>query len=115
VNLERPVWSAQALEWRLRGLVGIAPLADKYLKEFTDADRRSDEKLLTLADFLIVLREVDYHESAESLSKREFDQVYRTFVRELVDTLNQGVNAHREKVSSDLLGFWNRVVQKCQA
>ena len=28
-NLERPVWGRQALEWRLRGLIGVDTLADR--------------------------------------------------------------------------------------
>ena len=79
-NLQRPVWGRQALEWRLRGLVGVEPLADRLVREFAIADGAADEALLTLADFLIVLREVDYQPSDGSLPKAEFERIFRPFL-----------------------------------
>ncbi len=68
-NLQRPAYSQQALEWRLRGMVGIEPLANRLVREFANTDANADESLLTLADFLIVLHEVDY-DAAEGLSAK---------------------------------------------
>jgi hypothetical protein len=31
-NLQRPVWGPLALEWRLRGIVGVEPLADRLVR-----------------------------------------------------------------------------------
>jgi hypothetical protein len=64
-NLERPVYSRQALEWRLQGLIGVAPLADRLASEVVDSKGPVEESLLTLADFLIVLREVKYQPAEE--------------------------------------------------
>lgn len=113
-NIERPVWGLQALEWRLRGLIGIAPLADRLLREFVNANGTTDEALLTLADFLIVLREVDYQSSNGSLSKRDFDGVYKEFVRDLAAKLTDTVGPQRDRVSPDLMRFWERVVERCK-
>ena len=114
-NLQRPVWGRQALEWRLRGLVGIQPLAERLVKEFATADGASDDALLTLADFLIVLREVDYQAIDGSLLKAEFDKTYRAFLRDLLDTIEPQVQAKRSATSVDLLHFWESVVKRCRA
>src|SRR5205823_4636777 len=86
-NLQRPVWGKQALEWKLKGLIGIDALADRLLREFGNANGTADEALLTLADFLIILREVDYQPSDGYLPKIEFERVFRPFLRELVDRI----------------------------
>lgn len=113
-NLQRPVWGRQALEWRLRGLIGIESLADRLLREFTSADGAADEALLTLADFLIVLREVDYQASDGSLPRGEFDKVFRSFLRELADKLGRQIDTYRGRMSEDLVQFWERVVERCR-
>lgn len=114
-NLQRPVWGQQALEWRLRGLIGIEPLANRLLREFTKADGAPDESLLTLADFLIVLREVDYQPIDGALSKEEFEKAFRPFLRELANRFVQEMRKHRSHLSGDVLHFLGRVVESCQA
>jgi hypothetical protein len=113
-NLQRPVWGVQALEWRLRGLIGVEPLADRLVREFANATDTGDEALLTLADFLIVLREVDYQPGDGSLPKAEFEKVFRSFLKDLADKLMQQVNGHRDRVSEDSMHFWKRVVERCR-
>jgi hypothetical protein len=113
-NLQRPVWGRQALEWRLRGLVGIEPLADRLVRELASADGAADEALLTLADFLIVLREVDYQPSDGSLPKVEFQKVFRPFLIELAGKLRVQVGTHRERISGEMTHFWERVVDRCR-
>ena len=114
-NLERPVWSRQALEWRLRGLIGVDPLADRLARELAGAGSATDEALLTLADFLIVLHEVDYQPTAGALPKDEFDQIFRPFLPELAGRLVQHVDAHRDRLSVDVNTFWDRVVDRCRS
>ena len=114
-NLQRPVWGRQALEWRLRGLVGIQSLAERLVGEFVAADGASDDALLTLADFLIVLREVDYQPVDGCLSKPEFDRTFKAFLHELIDAVAQQVQAKRDAVSEDALHFWESVVRRCRA
>lgn len=113
-NLQRPVYSQQALEWRLRGLIGVEPLADRLLQEFTNLDSAADEPLLTLADFLIVLREVEYQQSQGSLSHHEFKKFYRSFLAGLATNLRDQVDAHRDRVSEELMNFWERVLEECR-
>lgn len=112
-NLQRPVWSRQALDWRLRGLVGIESLSDRLVHEFAAADGHADEALLTLADFLIVLREVDYQPTDGALPKKDFGQVFKSFLRELASKLGGQVETHRGRVSQELMHFWERVLEKC--
>ena len=113
-NLERPVFGLQALEWRLWGLIGIEVLADRLTREFAQADSAVDEALLKLADFLIVLREVDYQSNDGSLGKPEFQKVFRPFLRELAEKMERDVELHRNRVPGELMEFWKRVVEQCR-
>lgn len=113
-NLERPVWGRQALEWRLRGLVGIDQLATRLLRELQNANGAAGESLLALADFLIVLREVKYQPADGSISKSDFDSVFQAFLGELADRLDQSVRTKEYSVSKGVMQFWDRVVQRCQ-
>jgi hypothetical protein len=113
-NLQRPVWSRQALEWRFRGLVGIEPLANRLVREFTNADSAADEALLTLADFLIVLREIDYQPSDGAMTKAEFVKLFRPFLKELAEQLGHQIKPHQERLSDELMQFWERVLEQCQ-
>lgn len=112
-NLERPVNGRQALEWRLRGLIGIEPLANRLVREFEEAAGKSDEALLTLADFLIVLREVDYQPADSALPKPVFNELFRSFLNELMVSLKKQVDGHRQLVAPELIAFWDRVVEAC--
>jgi hypothetical protein len=75
----------------------------------------ADEALLTLADFLIVLNEVDYQPSDGSLSRAEFEQIFRSFLGELAGKLRQQIEVHRDRLSDELMHFWERVVERCRA
>jgi hypothetical protein len=114
-NLERPVWGRQALDWRLRGLIGVQSLADRLVREFTTTDRSADEALLYLADLLIVLREVDYQPSDGALPKGDFEEVYRAFLSELAHELRQQTEASRGRVSPQVMLFWERVLEECRS
>jgi hypothetical protein len=113
-NLQRPVWGRQALEWRLRGLVGIEPLANRLLRDLEQPGRSPDEALLTLADFLIVLSEVRYQPGEGSLSKAEFDRVFRPFLTEMADALGRQIEPHRGRVPAESMQFWQRVAEQCR-
>ena len=102
------------MEWRLRGVVGIAALADRLVREVASVDNAADEALEILADFLIVLHEVDYQPSDGSLPKRAFEKVFRSFLKELAEKLGRQVDAHRDGVSEDVMHFWERVVERCR-
>ncbi len=113
-NLQRPVAGPQSLEWRLRGMIGIEPLAQRLAMELTRNQVAADEALLTLTDFMIVLHEVDYQPADGSFSRKAFDDVFQTFLRELVGKLEQLVAPHGDQISAEALGFWKRVVNRCQ-
>lgn len=114
-NLQRPVWSVQALQWRLEGFIGIKPLAERLVREVAEADGNINEAVLTLADFLIVLREVQYEPADGALSKAQFGQVFRPFLRNLVAEMDGKVREARGRIGRDLLTFWERMVERCQA
>lgn len=113
-NLQRPAAGRQALEWRLRGLIGIEALAERLAREVGTLAGTADEALLTLADFLIVLREVQYEASDGGLSPKDFESVFRPFLRDLVDKLGGLVDAQHDRLSAEPVQFWKRVVVRCR-
>lgn len=113
-NLQRPAWGRQALDWRLRGMIGVEALADRLVRDLATTNGAADEALLTLADFLIVLREVDYDPSDGSLPRAEFQKMFRPFLTELAGKLRAQVESHYGQISDDMKQFWSRVVDRCQ-
>ncbi|MGA2034322.1 MAG: hypothetical protein ABSG68_18915 [Thermoguttaceae bacterium] len=113
-NLQRPVWSVQALQWRLEGFIGIKPLADRLIRDVGKEDGTVDEAILTLADFLIVLHEVKYEPVDGALPKAQFGRVYYPFLRELVTGLDKQLRETRGRIGKELLNFWDRVVEQCR-
>lgn len=112
-NLQRPVWSRLALESRLRGMLGIQSLAQRWVRDFALTEGAIDEALLNLADFLIVLREVDYRPMEGAVSAAEFERTFRAFLADLAQQLRAEVEVHRARVADDLWAFWERVVDQC--
>jgi len=112
-RLQQPVYGRQALDWRLRGLVGVQSLADRLVREVVNADGSVAEALLTLADFLIVLREVQYQPANGALTAAEFNKDYQSFLATTASDMWSRLLPHRVRVSADLFGFWERVVIKC--
>jgi hypothetical protein len=114
--VERPAATEQALEWRLRGLIGIRPLAEKLLTEFetAGADRDPREALLTLADFLIVLREARYEPVEGAISRQRFTKRYQAFLTDLAGHLDSRVASRLDGSTRDLAAFWKSVVERCR-
>jgi hypothetical protein len=114
--VERPAATEQMLEWRLRGLIGIRPLAEKFLREFeaSAADRDPREALLTLADLLIVLREVRYEAAEGAISRPRFTKMYQSFLVELAAFLDGRVRPRLGAVGPDVSAFWTSVVERCR-
>jgi hypothetical protein len=114
-NLQRPVAGPQSLEWRLRGMIGIEPLAERLALELARNQVPPDEALLTLADFMIVLHEVDYQSADGSLSRKAFNEVFQLFLKKLLGKLDQAVESQADKISVEAMGFWKRVIKRCEA
>jgi hypothetical protein len=104
------------LEWRLRGLIGIRPLAEKFFREFETfaPDRDPREALLTLADLLIVLREARYEAADGALSRQRFTKLYQAFLMDLAADLDVRVQPRLATVGPDVSAFWNSVVERCK-
>jgi hypothetical protein len=113
-NLQRPVAGPQSLEWRLRGMIGIEPLAERLALELARNQVAPDEALLTLADFMIVLHEVDYQPADGSLSRKAFNEVFQFFLKKLLGKLDQAVESQANKISVEAMGFWKRVIKRCE-
>ena len=113
-RLEGPAFSEQALRWRLDGFIGVRALAGRLAGELAASNCKFDEALLTLADFLIVLREVDYCPAEGAVAREDFERIYQPFLTDLVVELDRQVEGQRAQLSSDLSEFWNRVVTRCR-
>ena len=117
--IERPVSSLEGLDWRLRGLIGIHPLALKYVAEFEGACRSSSsgsapaEALLTLADLLIVLREAKYRGQEGAITPAQFKRHFQKFLGPLAGELADRVRPSASCVPTSVLNFWNQVVTRC--
>jgi hypothetical protein len=113
-HLRKPTWSRQALQWRLRGVVGIEPLADRYVREYLERTQDSDEALLSLADFLIVLKEVDYQPADGAIPREVFEAEYQPFLGQLAARLGDRVGTRPGRSSAELARFWERVLDRCR-
>jgi hypothetical protein len=112
-NLERPVWSEEALNWRLRGIFGVDRLAERLVQTFETGAKEERETVLTLADFLLMLSEVAYREASGALTSDNFNRIYRHYLHQLASRLHETIQAQRISLSSDLRSFWNKVYERC--
>ena len=108
-NMERPVWSEQALNWRLQGVIGIERLADRIAASIRDADSNAAEAVLNLTDLFLMLDEVRYQETPASLTKRKFKRRFDSFRRELAKQMDMSVQQSKAHIPSDVREFWGRV------
>ena len=113
-NLERPAWSLKSLDWRFHGILGVERLAKQLLKELETEGGKSGETILVLADFLLMLTEVNYREEPGWLSRSEFNRVFKPFVKELASYLNSSIDLLKGKLPTKIQAFWTEVYDKCQ-
>ena len=90
------------------------PLAERLVSELSDQEEDRDEALLTLSDFMIVLKEVDYEAVEGALPRKAFDQVFQMFLTELAEDMNRAVAERAGGVSKDVLAFWHKVMNLCR-
>jgi hypothetical protein len=113
-NLERPVRTKQALLWRLEGFIGVKVLAERLCREAMANAENTQEALLSLIDFAILLQEVNYTGEAGALSPAQFDEIYLPFLRNLVSALDQTIHTDSSRFGAELISFWGRTVRQCQ-
>jgi hypothetical protein len=94
-------------------------LTEKLLNEFCDeqlagANGSADEALLTVADLMILLSEVDYEPVDGAVTRDDFTETYAFFLDGLVEEVDATVQLRRGQVSNDVFEFWNRVAQRCR-
>ena len=113
-NVQRPVWGRPALEWRLRGAIGVEALAERLIREINDTTNQDDEALLSLGDFLIVLREVDYTPIQGSLCRDTFYAVFNPFVCDIANKVEEQISNQQPIMSPALIDFWEQVLRQCR-
>ena len=107
------MWSEQALQWRLTGMIGVQRLADRIAKGLEDSSGDVSEVVLNLADLLLMLGDVEYRETDTALSRRRFKRHYRQFLRQLSANINTKVQA-AHGLPRDVRQFWSRVYRQSQ-
>ena len=115
--VEKPAATEHVLQWRLLGVIGIRPLAEKLLGEFETASNGRDprEALLTLADLLIVLREARYEPAEGAITRQRFSKLYDAFLADLANHLDARVTARLDDETREVAAFWKSVVGRCQS
>ena len=114
-NLERPVWSEHALEWRLKGMIGVEPLVKRLTKKLSAENGHVSETVLTLADILLMLTEVNYQEADGTLSKRKFKRIFKQFLRDIAQEADAELRSTGRGIPRDVQQFWTGVYQRCRA
>ena len=110
-NLQRPAWSAKALEWRLRGMIGPREVGRRLMREAESAQDPT-EALFSAADLVILLREVSFPEQPGGLPLPEVRRLFRAFRRELAADLDAAIQPLRPRIAMDVLAFWDGIVQE---
>jgi len=113
-NLEKPVYSAEALQWRLRGVLGIGLLAERMMEDFTNHTEPVEDAILYLSDFVILFSELDYHPEDSSLPREEYYEVYYPVLQNLIGKMDNTIQIRYEQIPSELMQFWKRVVAQCK-
>jgi hypothetical protein len=113
-NLERPARTKQSLLWRLEGFIGVRALAERLCAEAMTRSTNAEEALLSLIDFIILLREVNYSDEVGAVTREQFDGIYLPFLSNLVRLLDQRIRSDSTRFGRDLLAFWGRTIKQCQ-
>ena len=109
-NIERPVFSEHALQWRLTGMIGVERLVERMEKRLKGSASNVSEVVLNLADLLIVLQDVKY-EAGSGLSADTFSRIYLNFLRGLTDRLSLRVMETHD-LSHGIRSFWSKVCRR---
>ena len=101
-----------ALQWKLKGFIGVEALTDRLLAQLENDEGDTDEALLNVADFMIVLMEVQYEPEEGSLPLAVFEEEYTPFLKQLLIDANSQVQQRRTEIGAKVLQFWGRVVAR---
>ncbi len=112
-NLQGPVLSQQALTSRLEGLLSAQALVSRFVSEMSLGTQDPDRNLLVIADLLLVLADVDYQETPNALSRKEFMAVYRPFLKQLATDLNTTLLSEETAHSSEVRSFFEAATARC--
>lgn len=111
-RLQSPVYSDQALEWRLVGIVGPREYARKLLAEQL-AEGDSTAAVLAVADLVIVLHDVRYEATPGALSVKQFQARYREFFQLVIQEMDGGLQTALQEVAPEVRSFWAQVITRC--
>ncbi|MBK7906937.1 MAG: hypothetical protein IPJ78_10295 [Gemmatimonadetes bacterium] len=112
-NLERPVWSATAFEWRLRGMIGPQEVARRLVREAETAADPTDA-LFAAADLVIVLREVTFRDEQGGLPVSHVRRTFSAFRKELARDLDAALRPLRPRIAANVLAFWDGIVEEAK-
>ena len=103
-RLQRPIVSEPALEWRLRGPVGVQALANAIAREA----KSEAEKCFLLTELCLELGRVRPQEAPGSLSR----QKVKAALREIVVDIRRGIDATALTQNPELARYAEEVFEK---
>ena len=112
-NLERPAWAEKTLRWRLEGIIGIKSLAQKLMAELEQNTPKASETVLEIADFFIMLSEVNYQDCPGALSRLQFDSIYQAFLRDILENAHIKISTKKRELPQEVREFWGRIHDRC--
>jgi len=93
--LERPFYTKESLNWRLRGPIGVLTLAQTIIRE----GKSEDEKAFLVAEILLELGRINPNEDAHrSLKREDVAEELRKIIREIKETILPSI-----QISDDLI------------
>jgi len=112
-QLGRPVWTMQALNSRLTGLLGAQTLVERFEQECRAIGADQSEAVLILGDLLMALAEVQYESLDGAVTRHDFEGLYRSFLKSLASGLDLRLKAVLQASAPDISEFWRSVVERC--
>jgi hypothetical protein len=109
-RLSAPAWSEQALMWRLRGPLGAGEVLRRLNNELCGANGRTEETVLTIADFLLMLDDVQYVEKEGHLPRQRFEAIFSEFKSKMYEGASEAVRDLT--LADDIRTFLNGILSR---
>lgn len=95
-RLERPFYTVESLNWRLRGPIGVLTLAQTIIRE----GKSEDEKAFLIAEIVLELGRINNKEDARSLKREDVTEELRKIIGEIKETILPSVQISNEKINA---------------
>jgi hypothetical protein len=114
INIEKPVWSEKALQWRLNGVLGVFCLAERMTEGWKADCSDLLGKILEAVDMVLALQEVKYQSAEGCLDIETFNKIYNPFLMRVINRVNERIEVLRTTLPADIIEFWDQVSSRRQ-